>query len=131
VKLHFNNILVITYIKERKIVNWNWICIILAGIVEVLWATGLKYANSLIGWVGIGALICFSFYLLSQAMKKVPVATVYAVFTGIGTVGTVLVGMICFNEAFSWSKVFFIIILLVGILGLKLVTPGTDRKGDV
>ncbi|HEX3077513.1 MAG TPA: SMR family transporter, partial [Lachnospiraceae bacterium] len=60
-----------------------------------------------------------------------PVATVYAVFTGIGTVGTVLVGMIFFNEAFSWSKVFFIIILLVGILGLKLVTPEPDRKGDI
>ncbi|BCN31875.1 DMT family transporter [Anaeromicropila herbilytica] len=111
--------------------NRNWIFIILAGIVEVLWAIGLKYSNSLIGWIGVGLLICLSFFLLSQAIKKVPVATVYTVFTGIGTVGTVIIGMICFNETFSWNKIFFIMILLVGILGLKIVTPDSDKKGEV
>lgn len=111
--------------------NKNWIFIILAGIIEVLWAMGLKYSNSLIGWIGVGALICISFFLLSQATKKVPVATVYTVFTGIGTLGTVLIGMVYFNEAFNWSKIFFIIILFVGIVGLKLVTPESDKKGEL
>lgn len=110
--------------------NRNWIFIILAGIIEVLWAIGLKYSNSLIDWIVVGALICLSFFLLFQATKKVPVATVYAVFTGIGTAGTVLVGMFYFNEAFSWSKIFFIIILLTGILGLKFVTSESDKKGE-
>lgn len=110
--------------------NKNWIFIILAGIIEVLWAIGLKYSNGLMAWIIVGALIIVSFFLLSQATKKVPVATVYAVFTGIGTAGTVLVGMAYFNEAFSWNKIFFLIILLTGILGLKLVTSESSEKGE-
>lgn len=110
--------------------NKNWIFIILAGIIEVLWAIGLKYSNSIIDWIVVAILITISFFLLSQAIKKVPVATVYAVFTGIGTAGTVLVGMAYFNEVFSWSKIFFLIILLVGILGLKLVTSESNEKGE-
>lgn len=110
--------------------NRNWIYIILAGIIEILWAIGLKYSNSFMDWILVGSLICLSFFLLSQAIKKVPVATAYAVFTGIGTAGTVLVGMFYFNETFSWSKIFFIIILLTGILGLKLVTAESDKKGE-
>jgi len=109
--------------------NRNWLFIILAGIIEILWAIGLKHSNSIIGWVGVGLLICLSFFLLFEATKKVPVATVYAVFTGIGTVGTVLIGMLFFDETFSWSKIFFIIILLTGIMGLKLVTSESDDKG--
>lgn len=111
--------------------NRNWIFIILAGIIEVLWAIGLKHSNSFMGWIGVGFLICLSFVLLFEATKKLPVATVYAVFTGIGTVGTVVIGMVYFNEAFSWSKILFIIILLTGILGLKIVTPECDKKGEV
>lgn len=110
--------------------NKNWIFIILAGIIEVLWAIGLKHSNSVISWIGVGALICLSFLLLFEATKKVPVATVYAVFTGIGTAGTVLIGMVYFNETFSWSKIFFVIVLLTGILGLKLVTSESDKKGE-
>lgn len=110
--------------------NKNWIFLIISGIIEVLWAIGLKYSNGLMAWIVVGALIIISFLLLSHATKKVPVATVYAVFTGIGTAGTVLVGMAYFNEAFSWSKIFFLIILLTGILGLKLVTSESEGKGD-
>ncbi|MDS0527484.1 multidrug efflux SMR transporter [Clostridium sp. SHJSY1] len=110
--------------------NKNWIFTIFAGIIEVLWAIGLKHANSFSSWIGVGILICLSFLLLFEATKKLPVATVYAVFTGIGTVGTVLIGMLYFNEAFSWSKIGFIIILLIGILGLKIVTAEVDKKGE-
>jgi paired small multidrug resistance pump len=111
--------------------NRNWMFIILSGIIEVLWAIGLKYSSDVITWIGVGIVIGLSFWLLFEATKEVPVATVYAVFTGIGTVGTVLIGMVCFNEAFSWSKIFFIIVLLIGILGLKLVTPDSDKKGEI
>jgi paired small multidrug resistance pump len=110
--------------------NRNWIFIILAGIIEVLWAIGLKHSNSFMGLIGVGVLICLSFLLLFEATKKIPVSTVYAVFTGIGTVGTVLIGMVYFNETFSWSKIFFVIVLLTGILGLKLVTSESDKKGE-
>jgi len=121
----------INYYSEGNEMNRHWILVIIAGIIEILWATGLKYANNLVSWIGVAILIYLSFVVLLRALEKVPVATAYAVFTGIGTAGTVLVEMIFFGEAFSWNKVFFILLLLVGVLGLKLVTVESSKKGDV
>ena len=112
--------------------NRNWLLVIIAGFIEVLWATGLKYSNNWISWLGVTLLIYLSFIVLLKATKTLPVATVYAVFTGIGTAGTVVVEMIFFNEAFSWSKVFFIVLLIVGVAGLKLVTTeSAEMEGGV
>ena len=74
--------------------NKSWLLIIFAGLLEILWAIGLKYSTNWITWTGTILLICLSFFTLIQATKKVPVATAYAVFTGIGTAGTVSVEMI-------------------------------------
>jgi len=112
----------INKLMEEKKVNRNWAFVILAGLVEVLWALGLKHASNWITWVGIAILIFLSFILLIKASKILPVATVYAIFTGIGTAGTVVVEMIVFGEAFSWAKIFFILLLLSSVVGLKLVT---------
>ncbi|MFC4388444.1 DMT family transporter [Gracilibacillus marinus] len=110
--------------------NRNWIYVILAGIVEILWAMGLKYSTNWISWFGTIALIAFSFYLLIEATKKLPVATVYAIFTGIGTAGTAVVEIIIFNEPFHLVKIGFILLLLVGVIGLKLVTnERVDKEG--
>ncbi|WP_241665213.1 DMT family transporter [Peribacillus simplex] len=79
----------------------NWAYVIIAGIIEVMWAMGLKYSNNLITWAGTFFLIYVSFVVLMKATKKLPVATVYAVFTGIGTAGTVLVEMVVFGEPFK------------------------------
>lgn len=111
--------------------NRNWILVIIAGVIEILWAIGLKYSNSLIAWIVTGVLICLSFVLVLKAIKKVPVATAYAVFTGFGTAGTVLAGMIFFREPFSWTKIFLIILLLSGVVGLKLVTAEPHEKEGV
>lgn len=111
--------------------NLHWILVIAAGIIEILWATGLKYANSWMEWVGVAVLIYISFVVLLKALEKVPVATAYAVFTGIGTAGTVIVEMVVFGEPFSWTKVFFISMLLAGVLGLKLVTADPEKKEGV
>jgi paired small multidrug resistance pump len=108
--------------------NRNWTLVIIAGIIEILWAMGLKYANNWLSWVGVFILIYLSFVVLLKALEKVPVATAYAVFTGIGTAGTVLVEMIIFGEPFSWTKIFFILLLLVGVIGLKLITPEPGKK---
>lgn len=108
--------------------NRSWLLVIIAGIIEVLWATGLKYASNLITWIGIIILIYLSFVVLLKAIKKVPVASAYAVFTGIGTVGTVLVEMLVFGEPFNWTKIFFILLLLVGVIGLKLITEESSEK---
>ena len=100
----------------------NWLFVIGAGIIEILWVFGLKQSTSVLEWVGTILLIILSFYLVMHASKNLPVATVYAVFTGIGTAGTVTVGMLFLDEPFSWLKIMFIFLLLVGVLGLKLVT---------
>ncbi|WHY77022.1 multidrug efflux SMR transporter [Neobacillus sp. WH10] len=106
----------------------SWGLVILAGLIEILWAMGLKYSSNWISWVGVFFLIYLSFVVLLKAIEKVPVATAYAVFTGIGTAGTVLIEMIAFGEPFSWTKVFFILLLLVGVVGLKLVTTEPSEK---
>lgn len=111
--------------------NRHWILVIIAGLIEILWAIGLKYANNWVSWIGVAILIFLSFVVLLRALEKVPVATAYAVFTGIGTAGTVLVEMIFFGEAFSWNKIFFILLLLAGVVGLKLVTAESSEKEGV
>ena len=111
--------------------NKHWMLVIIAGIIEILWAIGLKYASSWLAWLAVTALIFVSFVVLLKALEKVPVATAYAVFTGIGTAGTVIVEMIVFGEPFSWPKVFFISMLLAGVIGLKLVTADPDKKEEV
>ncbi|MDO7486824.1 multidrug efflux SMR transporter [Peribacillus frigoritolerans] len=108
--------------------NRNWANVIIAGIIEIMWAMGLKYSNNLISRAGTFFLIYVSFVVLMKATKKLPVATVYAVFTGIGTAGTVLVEMVVFGEAFSWTKILFILLLLSGVVGLKLVTTESSKK---
>ncbi|MED4632886.1 multidrug efflux SMR transporter [Peribacillus frigoritolerans] len=108
--------------------NRNWALVILAGLIEILWAIGLKHSSSWLSWMGTALLIYLSFALLVKATKTLPVATVYAIFTGIGTAGTVIVEMVVFGEAFSWTKVLFILLLLSGVLGLKLVTTDSGEK---
>jgi len=111
--------------------NRNWRLVIIAGLIEILWAMGLKYSNSWVSWIVVALLIYLSFVVLLRALQTVPVATAYAVFTGIGTAGTVLVEMVVFGEAFSWTKVFFILLLLVGVIGLKLVTSESSEKEGI
>ncbi|TWT26284.1 multidrug efflux SMR transporter [Planomicrobium sp. CPCC 101110] len=110
--------------------NLHWMLVIVAGLIEILWATGLKHASSLMAWLGIALLIYISFVVLLKALEKVPVATAYAVFTGIGTAGTVIVETVIFGEPFSWSKLLFIGMLLAGVIGLKLVTPDPGGKEE-
>jgi len=100
----------------------NWMYVLAAGLVEILWGFGLKASESVLEWAGTIGLIVISFYLIMKATLHLPVATVYAVFTGIGTAGTVAVGMLFLDEPFSWLKILFITTLLVGVIGLKLVT---------
>ncbi len=106
----------------------NWFIVILAGLIEILWAIGLKHSSHLLHWAGTALLILISFALLIKATKSLPVATVYAIFTGIGTAGTVVVEMLILGEAFSWTKVLFILLLLSGVVGLKLVTTESSEK---
>ncbi|AIF66164.1 DMT family transporter [Terribacillus saccharophilus] len=100
----------------------QWLSVVLAGLIEVLWVIGLKHANNTLEWAGTIICILLSFYLMLQASKHMPVGTVYAVFVGIGSTGTVIVDMLFFGEPFKLAKVALIAVLLLGVIGLKLVT---------
>ncbi|MBF0707251.1 MULTISPECIES: DMT family transporter [Bacillales] len=100
-----------------------WIYLVIGGLMEVLWAIGLKYSDgftkpliSLLTIVGIAT----SFYFFARALKYLPVGTAYAIFTGLGAAGTAVIGMMFLNESISFIKLFFILLLISSIIGLKL-----------
>ena len=102
-----------------------WVILAVAGLLEIGWAIGLKYTD---GFTRPGATaatvaaMVASMVLLGLAMRTLPVGTAYAVWTGIGTVGTVLLGMILFGESAQPIRLLFIAMIVGGIVGLKLVT---------
>lgn len=106
----------------------NWILLIIAGLFEVGFATCLGKAKEATGilatyWYG-GFLLCLgiSMYLLIKATESLPIGTAYAVWTGIGAVGTVLVGILLFKEPANFWRLFFLVTLIASIVGLKVVT---------
>lgn len=110
--------------------NTNWIKVIIAAFFEVLWVIGLKHADNFWTWSGTIISIFISFYVMIQAARKLPVGTVYAVFVGMGTAGTVLSEIVFFDETLKVSKILLILLLLAGVIGLKLVTTEKVQKGD-
>ena len=106
----------------------NWFLLIIAGLFEVAFATCLGKAKETTGtemiyWY-IGFLVCLaiSMYLLVKVTQELPIGTAYAVWTGIGAVGTVLIGIFVFKEPASFWRVFFLVTLIASILGLKYVS---------
>lgn len=105
--------------------NMAWVSLFIAGVFEVVWAVGLKYSQGFTklypSLITIGGM-AVSFYLLSHATKTLPMGTAYAVWTGIGALGTVLLGILLFHEPISFLRIAFLALILVGILGLKLTS---------
>ena len=102
----------------------SWLVLFLAGLFEIGWAVGLKSAQGRI-WVlaATGGAMFVSVALLYVAMRNLPLGTSYAVWTGIGAVGTVAVGIVMFGESADAIRLFCIGLILAGILGLKFATP--------
>ncbi|GMU94544.1 quaternary ammonium compound efflux SMR transporter SugE [Ignavibacterium album] len=101
----------------------NWIILIIAGLFEVAWAVGIKYTDGFSKLIpSIFTIICMviSMGLLAYAVRHIPVGTAYAVWTGIGAVGTAILGIILFNESKEFVRIFFIFLIVVGIVGLKI-----------
>lgn len=109
--------------------NKDWIKVFAAAFFEVLWVIGLKHADSFWTWGGTIIAIVISFYGMIMAGKKLPVGTVYAVFVGLGTAGTVLSEVLFFGEPFKLAKILLILLLLAGVIGLKLVTKDQVQEG--
>jgi quaternary ammonium compound-resistance protein SugE len=102
-----------------------WVILFFAGILEIGWAVGLKYTEGFTRfWPSAGtiAAMVLSMGLLGLAVRTLPLGTAYAVWTGIGTVGTVIVGILLFGEAASGLRLLFVLLIVCGIAGLKLVT---------
>lgn len=103
----------------------EWVYLVIAGFLEVGWAIGLKYSQgftrilpSMLTVIGMAA----SFYFLSLSLKCLPLGNAYAIWTGIGTVGTVVLGIILFKEPISIMRLFCIAFIFIGIIGLKLLS---------
>lgn len=102
-----------------------WFYLIVAGLFEVGFTTSLKLSENFShkGWAAVFFVsISLSFYFLNKAIQFIPIGTAYAVWTGIGAVGTVIVGIILFRESVEVWRMFFIFLLIGSILGLKAVS---------
>ncbi len=100
----------------------EWVYLVIAGGLEVVWSTCMKFSEgftdlkyTILTVVGM----IFSFLFLSQATKSLPLGTAYAVWTGIGALGAVIVGIVMFKEPVTAARIFFMALLLIGIVGLK------------
>ncbi|WP_442928496.1 quaternary ammonium compound efflux SMR transporter SugE [Microbulbifer epialgicus] len=103
-----------------------WIYLVVAGLFECGWAIGLKYTvgfTKLVPSLLTISAMAISFWLLSLAMKTIPVGTAYAVWTGIGAVGVAILGMFLFGESRDVMRVVCLLLIVSGIVGLKLVSP--------
>jgi len=112
-----------TSLAGKGVMNWIWLCI--AGILEIFWAVGMKYSHGftrLIPSLLTVAAMLASLGCLALAMRTLPLGTAYAVWTGIGTVGTVIVGMIFFGESTAILRILCLLLIVSGIVGLKLLS---------
>ena len=103
-----------------------WLLLVLAGLFEVGWAIGLKYTQGFSKlWPSLGtvAAMALSFVLLSEAMKSLPVGTAYAVWVGVGAVGTAALGIALFDEPANSGRLISLGLIVLSIVGLKLTSP--------
>ncbi len=109
----------------------DWLKVVTAAVFEVMWVIGLKYASTVLEWGGTLFAMYVSFYLLVMAGKNIPVGTAYAVFVGLGTAGTILADIIFFGKPVKIMKIILILVLLIGVIGLKLAADDTaqEQKG--
>ena len=106
-----------------------WLVLLVAGLCEIGWAVGLKYTEGFSRlWPSVGTIIAMvvSVALLGLALKTLPLGAAYAVWTGIGAVGTAILGIYLFNEPRDALRLACIALIVAGIVGLKLVTPSAD-----
>jgi len=105
----------------------NWLILVLAGLFEIGWAIGLKYTDGFTRpWPTLGTVVAMaiSLALLGIAMKSLPVGTAYAVWVGVGAVGTAILGIVLLGEPANAGRLLSLSLIVAGIVGLKFATPG-------
>jgi quaternary ammonium compound-resistance protein SugE len=106
-----------------------WLILFIAGLFEVAWAIGLKYSEGFTKlWPSVFTIvsIVISMGLLALSLKHLPVGTAYAVWTGIGAVGTAILGIILFGESKELIRIFFILLIVAGIVGLRIFSGSSN-----
>ena len=104
----------------------HWVLLVIAGLLEIVWAVGMKYTEGFTRlWPSVITVIAMvvSMILLAIAMKSLPVGTAYAVWVGVGAVGTAIVGILVLGEPSNAARLVSLTLILAGIVGLKLATP--------
>ena len=100
-----------------------WVYLLLAVLFEIIWTTALKYSNGFTRVIPVVIILAsgsVSLYLLSLAMKSIPLGTSYAVWTGIGSIGAAIIGIIFFNDPVNFGRLFSFALVVLGIIGLKV-----------
>lgn len=101
----------------------SWIFLVIAGLLEICWAIGLKYTDGftkIIPSLFTLITLALSMYMLAKASQVIPIGTAYGIWVGIGALGAAILGIFLFNESASPARIFFLVLLLVAIIGLKL-----------
>jgi quaternary ammonium compound-resistance protein SugE len=104
----------------------GWLALLAAGLLEIVWALGLKHSEGLTRfWPAVATLLAIlaSFGLMSVALKSLPFGTAYAVWTGIGAAGSIIVGMLVYDEPTTGIRVLCLTLIVAGMIGLKLSSP--------
>lgn len=102
-----------------------WFYVLAAGLLEIIWAVGLKYTEGFTRlWPSVITVVTFagSLFLLALAVKSIPIGTAYAMFVGIGAVGAALLGIVLFDEPTHPTRLFFLSLLIVSLIGLRLTS---------
>lgn len=103
-----------------------WFYLFLGGVLEIIWLIAMKYSNGFKNFwpsaIVVGALIG-SMYVVSLAIKTIPMGTAYAIWTGIGAAGGAIAGILLFNESKDWLRLLSIALIIAGIVGLKITAP--------
>lgn len=110
-----------------------WIELIVAGLLEVAWSVGLKHTHGFTRFVPsllVALAIIASMLLLGRATRMLPIGTAYAIWVGIGVIGAAIGGTLLFGEAMPPRRAFFLVLLVVAIVGLKLTAPAPDTESD-
>ncbi|AOZ94016.1 DMT family transporter [Paenibacillus crassostreae] len=108
--------------------NKTWLSVIIAAVFEVGWVIGLKHASGILEWGATVIAIIISFTLMIRASRFLPVGTVYAVFVGLGTTGTVFAEIILFGSPIQIEKMTLVAVLLLGVIGLKILSKEKKKE---
>jgi paired small multidrug resistance pump len=108
--------------------NKGWYYVISTCFFELIWVYGFNTAENWWQWTIVIGVVFWDYHILPKACESLPTGTVYAVFAGIGTIGTVLMDAFLFDGSFSLGKAFFIVVIVIGVVGLNLADTKEEKQ---